>query len=134
MINPQKVRAMSRKALFEQRDGQEVLEIKKYVEDMPVWKSITKGALTGILLYAIIMFVILLADPELLNMLGEWMGGIAVMIMLAVTMALFAVAYSLLTDMVFRKHLKKDKSTMCRYRSDVRFLEKLDADSESTKS
>ncbi len=134
MINPQKVRAMSRKALFEQRDGQEVLEIKKYVEDMPVWKSITKGALTGILLYAIIMFVILLADPDLLNMLGEWMGGIAVMIMLAVTMALFAVAYSLLTDMVFRKHLKKDKSTMCRYRSDVRILEKLDADSESTKS
>lgn len=125
---------MSRKALFEQRDGQEVLEIKKYVEDMPVWKSITKGALTGILLYAIIMFVILLADPDLLNMLGEWMGGIAVMIMLAVTMALFAVAYSLLTDMVFRKHLKKDKSTMCRYRSDVRILEKLDADSESTKS
>lgn len=134
MINPQKVRAMSRKALFEQRDGQEVLEIKKYVEDMPVWKSITKGALTGILLYAIIMFVIILADPDLLNMLGEWMGGIAVMIMLAVTMALFAVAYSLLTDMVFRKHLKKDKSTMCRYRSDVRILEKLDADSESTKS
>ena len=125
---------MSRKALFEQRDGQEVLEIKKYVEDMPVWKSITKGALTGILLYAIIMFVILLADPDLLNMLGEWMGGIAVMIMLAVTMALFAVAYSLLTEMEFRKHLKKAKSTMCRSRSDVRILEKLDADSESTKS
>lgn len=134
MINPQKVRAMSRKALFEQRSGHEVLEIKKYVEDMPVWKSITKGALTGILLYVIIMFVILLADPDLLNVLGEWMGAITVMIMLAVTMALFAVAYSLLTDMVFRKHLKKDKSTMCRYRSDVRFLEKLDADSESTKS
>lgn len=134
MINPQKVRAMSRKTLFEQRDGQEVLEIKKYVEDMPVWKSITKGALTGILLYAIIMFVILLADPDLLNVLSEWMGGVTVMVMLAVTMALFAVAYSLLTDMVFRKHLKKDKSTMCRYRSDVRFLEKLDADSESTKS
>ena len=125
---------MSRKTLFEQRDGQEVLEIKKYVEDMPVWKSITKGALTGILLYAIIMFVILLADPDLLNVLSEWMGGVTVMVMLAVTMALFAVAYSLLTDMVFRKHLKKDKSTMCRYRSDVRFLEKLDADSESTKS
>lgn len=134
MINPQKVRAMSRKTLFEQRDGQEVLEIKKYVEDMPVWKSITKGALTGILLYAIIMFVILLADPDLLNVLSEWMGGVTVMVMLAVTMALFAVAYSLLTDMVFRKHLKKDKSTMCRYRSDVRFLEKLDADSESIKS
>ncbi len=134
MINPQKVRAMSRKTLFEQREGKEVLEIKKYVEDLPVWKSITKGALTGILLYAIIMFVILLADPQLLNVLSERMGAITVMIMLAVTMALFAVAYSLLTDIVFRRHLKKKKSTMCRYRSDVRLLEKLDSDSESAKS
>ena len=125
---------MSRKTLFEQRDGKEVLEIKKYVEDLPVWKSITKGALTGILLYAIIMFVVLLADSDLLNELSERMDGVAVMIILAVTMALVAVAYSLLTDMVFRKHLKRKKSTMCRYRSDVRFLEKLDADSESTKS
>ncbi len=134
MINPQKVRAMSRKTLFEQREGKEVLEIKKYVEDLPVWKSITKGALTGILLYAIIMFVVLLADPQLLNVLSERMGAITVMIMLAVTMALFAVAYSLLTDIVFRRHLKKKKSTMCRYRSDVRLLEKLDSDSESAKS
>lgn len=125
---------MSRKTLFEQREGKEVLEIKKYVEDLPVWKSITKGALTGILLYAIIMFVVLLADPQLLNVLSERMGAITVMIMLAVTMALFAVAYSLLTDIVFRRHLKKKKSTMCRYRSDVRLLEKLDSDSESAKS
>ncbi len=134
MINPQKVRAMSRKTLFEQRDGKEVLEIKKYVEDLPVWKSITKGALTGVLLYALVMFVVLLVNPEMLNALSEQMGAVTVMILLAVTMALVAVAYSLFTDMVFRKRLKKRKSTMCRYRSDVRFLEKSDTDSESTKS
>ena len=59
MVNQRKVLAMSRKLVFEDGEGREVLKLKKQCEDMPLWKSLGLGALCGGLLFLLLAFALL---------------------------------------------------------------------------
>ena len=123
MINPQKVRAMSRKTLFEQNEGRQVLKLKEYCEDSPVWKGLARSSLAGIVLYGIILMAVILAVPMEMQGLYKQMGDMWTILAAAGSMAAFAAVYSLISDTVFRKQYKRRKSTLSRYRSDVLRLE-----------
>ena len=125
MINPQKVRAMSRKTLFEQNEGRTVLELKEYCEDLHVWKGLAGSALAGIMLCAVILMMFILSSPELAQDLYDQTGDVWTIVMIAGITAVFTAAYSLISDAVFRKKYRRLRSTLSRYRSDIVLLDKL---------
>ena len=126
MVNPKKVRAMSRKSLFEYNEGRQVLKLKEYCEDSPVWKGLARSALAGIVLYMVILLSVIIAVPTRMQRLYDTLGDIWAILLLAGTMAAFAAVYSLISDAVFRKNYKRLKSTLSRYRSDVLRLDMME--------
>ena len=126
MINPQKVRIMSRKTLFEHNEGRPVLELKEYCEDVHVWKGLARSSLAGIMLYILLVSVAIIALPAQAQFVYEQLGDIWTILALAGTMAAFAAIYSLVSDAIFRKKYKSSRSTLSRYRSDAVQLDKLE--------
>ena len=130
MINPQKVRAMSRKIVFEQNEGRTVLDLKEYCEDEHIWKGLARSAMAGLILAAVALIVFILAAPSLARELYERMGDVWTVLAAAGILLVIAVIYSLISDAVFRKKYKSVRSTMSRYRSDIVLLDKLEQEQD----
>ena len=125
MINPQKVQTMSRKTLFEIDEGREALKLKKYCEDMPVWKSMMHSTLAGFLLYLLVLLLVVAAEYDWFVQLIETIGIVWVVVLAAISMAVIVAAYALLSDFIVRKKYNKVKSMLCRYRTSVMRLDQI---------
>ena len=124
MVNPGKVRALSRKALFEQNEGWETLKIKEYCEDLPVWKGLTRSAIAGVLLYILLLALALLFGSDWFVSLREQIGDFWLTVLAAVSMAVFAAGYCVISDILFRRVYRKIRSSLCGYHVNAALLEK----------
>lgn len=125
MINPKKVKVMTRNALYESSKGRESLKIKKYCEDMPVWKSMTRSAVAGVFLYLLVFFVVAAADFEGMAAAYERIGNVWTIVIIAGGMAACAAGYSVISDTIFHKKYKKIRSELSTYKSDKKYLNKI---------
>ena len=116
---------MSRKTLFEIDEGREALKLKKYCEDMPVWKSMMHSALAGFLLYLLILVLVVVAQYEWCVQVTQRLGAVWIVVILAISMAVVVAAYALISDFIFRKQYKKVRSRLCRYRTSLMRLDKI---------
>ena len=116
---------MSRKTLFETGEGREALKLKKYCEDMPVWKSMMHSALAGFLLYLLILVLVVVAQYEWCVQTAQKLGPVWIVVILAIAMAVVVAAYALISDFIFRKQYKRVKSRLCRYRTSLLRLDKI---------
>ena len=116
---------MSRKALFENNEGREALKLKEYCEEMPVWKSMMHTTLAGFLLYLLILLLVLVAEYDWFEQLADNIGIVWVVVILAITMAVFVAAYTLISDFIVRRKYVKVRSMLCRYRTSVMRLDRI---------
>ena len=130
MLNPNKVKAMSRSALFENNEGRETLKLKEYCDDIPLWKGFGRSAIAGVILYFLLLIVFLLAFTDWFVALTEELGNLWTALLGAASLAVFAVAYSIISDLVFRYRYQSRRSSLCRYQSDRHQLELLEQDQE----
>ncbi|MCF0228437.1 MAG: hypothetical protein HUJ76_01925 [Parasporobacterium sp.] len=125
---------MSEMELYEQSRGREALKIKKYCEDMPVWKGLAKSALAGILLYIFILTMAVLAFADWFEMIHQRMGSALTAVAAAVSLGIFAALYSAVADAVIRERYRKIRSSMFGYRSDIRRFERIRREQENNES
>lgn len=125
MLQPKKVRVVTQTEMFEHVEGKEMLQLKEYCEDQPFWNGIMSHALLGILLYILIGLVAVLSSLEWFADLYTKIGNVWSAVIVAVSMAVFAVGYSLICDIVIRYRYMKNRSMLCGYRANRKILERL---------
>ena len=125
MLQPKKIRVVTQTEMFEHREGKEILRIKEYCEDLPFWSGIMSHALMGALLFIMLGLVIVLAQLDWFIEKYQEVGNVWSAVIVAVSMAVFAVGYSLICDMVIRYRYKKNRSMLCGYRANCKILERL---------
>ena len=125
MLQPKKVRVVTQTEMFEHKDGKEILKLKEYCEDQPFWNGILSHALMGILLYILVGLVAVLAALDWFTEMYMRIGNVWSAVIVAVSMAVFAVGYSLICDVVIRYRYKKNRSMLCGYRAKCKILERL---------
>lgn len=125
MVNQRKVLAMSRKRVFENNEGREVLKLKKQCEDMPLWKSLGLGALCGGLLFVMLMILAALLFRDWFSDMLQRLGTVATAGIFAAALVAFAVLYSLLSEWLSRYLYHKKRSILCGYNAVVNRLDKI---------
>lgn len=125
MLQPKKVRVVTQTEMFEHKDGKEILQLKEYCEDQPFWNGIMSHALLGILLYILIGLVAVLSALDWFSAMYTRVGNAWSAVIVAVSMAVFAVSYGLICDIVIRYRYKKNRSMLCGYRAKRKILERL---------
>ena len=131
MVNQRKVPAMSRKLVFEDGEGREVLKLKKQCEDMPLWKSLGLGALCGGLLFLLLLVLAVLLFREWFDSILQRLGTVAVAGIFAAAMVAFALLYSLLAERLTRYLYHKKRSILCGYTAVVNRLDKIRREQDS---
>ncbi|MBQ6368629.1 MAG: hypothetical protein IJJ17_01000 [Parasporobacterium sp.] len=131
MVNQRKVLAMSRKLVFEDGEGREVLKLKKQCEDMPLWKSLGLGALCGGLLFLLLMLLAVLLFRDWFGSMLERLGTAAAVGIFAAAMVAFALLYSLLAERLTRYLYHKKRSILCGYNAVVNRLDKIRREQDS---
>ena len=131
MVNKRKVLAMSRKLVFEDGEGREVLKLKKQCEDMPLWKSLGLGALCGGLLFLLLMLLAVLLFRDWFGSMLERLGTAAAVGIFAAAMVAFALLYSLLAERLTRYLYHKKRSILCGYNAVVNRLDKIRREQDS---
>jgi len=131
MVNQRKVLAMSRKLVFEDGEGREVLKLKKQCEDMPLWKSLGLGALCGGLLFILLMLLVILLFREWFDDMLKQLGTVAAAGIFAASLVVFALAYSLLSERLTRYLYHKKRSILCGYNAVVNRLDKIRREQDS---
>ena len=131
MINPRKVSALSRKKLFEQSRGRDILKLRDYYEKMPVWNGMALNAASGLLLFIMISILAILAEPDWFTEAYYKLGNVLAAVTYAISMAVFTVIYSVVSDAVYRIRFRTMRSTLCSYTADLRQLEKLEREQDS---
>ncbi len=131
MVNQRKVLAMSRKLVFEDGEGREVLKLKKQCEDMPLWKSLGLGALCGGLLFLLLLLLAVLLFRDWFGRLLESLGTVAAVGIFAAAMVAFALLYSLLAERLTRYLYHKKRSILCGYNAVVNRLDKIRREQDS---
>ena len=121
---------MTQTCLFEQTEGREVLKLKEYYEEQPVWNGMMLHALTGFLLFIILAILAILAAPDWFAEMYERVGNVWAAVIVALMMAVFSVIYSLISDIIFRSRYLRLRSTLCGYRAKRRLLERIDQEQE----
>lgn len=116
---------MTQTEMFEHKDGKEILQLKEYCEDQPFWNGIMSHALLGILLYILIGLVAVLSALDWFSAMYTRVGNAWSAVIVAVSMAVFAVSYGLICDIVIRYRYKKNRSMLCGYRAKRKILERL---------
>lgn len=125
MVNPQKVRAMTVKTLYEQKESRLSLKIKEYCEDIPIWKGLARSALAGLILCLLLFLITFLLFPDFLANLNQKFGEVWTGVGLALVMAVGAALYSIISDIIFRRIYIKIRSSLCAYRSETDRLESI---------
>ena len=131
MINQRRVRAVSRKMVFESGEGREALNLKKYCEDMPFWKSLMIGAFHGVVLYVLLLVVAILLFRDRFVALLEQMNNALLAFLFAISMAIFAIAYGLIADLIYKKRYETRKSSLSEYKAVVYRLERMKQEQDS---
>ena len=122
---------MTAKALFEQQEGKGILKLKDYCEDSSIWKGLTRNALAGILLYLILFAMAVLAAPDWFIALRTTLGDVLISGAIAISLAIFAVLYSLISDVIFRRQYRNIKSRLSSYKACLKRLEKINREPDS---
>ena len=125
MINQHKVRMMARTRVFESNEGKAALKLKEHCEDMPFWKSLGSSALCGVLLFVLLGILFLAVFPEWAKSMLEQMGRVLVGGTVVLSVIVFSVLYSLISNFVFKYIYRKKRSSLCGYRAEVQRLEKI---------
>lgn len=125
MVNPKKVRSMTVKTLYEQKESRGSLKIKEYCEDLPAWKGLARSALAGLILCLLLFVLLFLLFPDILTTLAGRIGDVWAAGLLALTILVAAALYSILSDIVFRRIYTRIRSSLCGYRSETARLETL---------
>ena len=131
MVNQRKVLAMSRKLVFEDGEGREVLKLKKQFEDMPLWKSLGLGALCGGLLFMLLLLLAVLLFRDWFDNMTQQLGTVAVTGIFAASLVVFAFLYSLLSQRLFQYLYHKKRSILCGYTAVVNRLDKIRREQDS---
>ena len=121
---------MTQTEMFEHNEGKEILQLKEYCEDQPFWNGILSHALMGILLYILIGLVAVLAALDWFTEKYMQVGNVWSAVIVAVSMAVFAVGYSLICDMIIRFRYRKNRSMLCGYRANCKILERIEREQD----
>ena len=130
MLQPKKVRVVTQTEMFEHGEGKDILKLKEYCEDQPFWNGILMHAFSGMLLYILAALLAVLVIPDWFFGVYKKIGNVWSAVIVAVSMAVFAVGYSLICDLVTRVRYKKNRSQLCGYRANRKILERLEREQE----
>ncbi|MBQ9032543.1 MAG: hypothetical protein IJ106_13995 [Parasporobacterium sp.] len=130
MVNSKKVRAMVQNRVFEDQNGKTVLKLKERCEDRPFWKSFGFNALGGVLLYILVMILLIAAFPDWFLERYESMGSALCAVSIALSLAVCAIIYSMISEAVFKRLYRRVRSTLCKYRVNQLRLEKIKREQE----
>lgn len=130
MLHPEKVRARTQIEMFEHKEGREVLKLRTDYEEHPVWNGMIMHAFTGLLLFIILAVLVVLAAPDWFTRAYEQVGNVWAAVIVAVSMAVFSVMYSMISDLVFRVRFHRLRSTLCGYHAKQRLLERIEQEQD----
>jgi len=125
MLQPKKVRVVTQTEMFEHGEGKDILRLKEYCEDQPFWNGIVMHAFTGMILYIAAGLLAVLAAPDWFTQMYHNIGNVWSAVIVAFSMAIFAVGYSLICDLVMRTRYARNRSMLCGYRANRKILEKV---------
>ena len=130
MLYPKKVRAMCQTELFEHKDGREIIRLSEEYENQPVWHRIVMHFLTGILLFIILAVLIVLSASEWFFSTYEQVGHVWAAVIVVGVMVIFSIAYSVISERVFRIRYQHQRSMLCGYRAKHRLLERIEQEQD----
>lgn len=125
MLNEEKIKLMTKLALYEQGEGKKALKTTKYFRNDYIAKNIINSILSGIFSYLLLLLVWVLFRVEYYTEKITELNIVLMVIVAAVLFVLYMIFYMTLSYFVFSTRYKSYRKGLSEYNEDLKNLHRM---------
>lgn len=125
MLNEERIKLMTKLALYEQGEGKKALKTTKYFKSDYVSRNVIYSILSGIFTYALLVLLWVLFRIEYYTTNISNLNIVFIIIMVSVFFILFMTLYLILSYFVFSIRYKNYRRGLSEYNEDLKNLHKM---------
>lgn len=125
MLNEEKIRLMTKLALYEQNEGKKALKTTKFFRNDYISKNVINSILSGIFSYLLLLLVWVLFRVEYYTEKITELNVVLMIIIAAVLFVVFMIFYLVLSYYVFSTRYKSYRKGLSEYNEDLKNLHRM---------